>query len=342
MIDLTKRTEKVLSTIVDLYLQTRWPVGSRALAQVIDLSPASLRSVMADLGQAQLLRAPHRSAGRIPTGKALRWYMQDPAHLWPLNAQDTILVQSCLTEHATAPMGQSMGSDLAQTLADLCQAAGLFFAVPGKPSQGKNPNGRAICQSITAVRGHGHLLAQWQEQEDAKRLCSLFGQLENSLFFNDLLMQMAQLCFPRQSNRSTTDSSPDQALRHKSSEEKNPDAAPPKVVKTSIIDNGNCAGRNKILDRGLHAPWGRPKPDDQSPKGGLCPLPTHAQNRAWCLLFEPEVNLAGLEDFCVALAPYATDHIQGFVGVLGLGHMDYRRIIPIIEVMAQSVQRTFS
>ena len=75
--ELNERTRKILRGIVETYLETGEPVGSRTLVQRLglNLSSASIRNVMADLEDAGLLYAPHTSAGRLPTQLGLRLFV---------------------------------------------------------------------------------------------------------------------------------------------------------------------------------------------------------------------------------------------------------------------------
>jgi heat-inducible transcriptional repressor len=75
--DLNKRAREVLRLIVDAYVETGEPVGSRAISRKLgmSLSPATIRNVMADLEEFGLLHAPHTSAGRLPTEAGLRLFV---------------------------------------------------------------------------------------------------------------------------------------------------------------------------------------------------------------------------------------------------------------------------
>jgi heat-inducible transcriptional repressor len=75
--DLRQRKDKIFEIIVDCYVQTAEPVGSRTLSKRYDLglSSASIRNVMADLEEEGLLTQPHTSAGRVPTDKGYRYYV---------------------------------------------------------------------------------------------------------------------------------------------------------------------------------------------------------------------------------------------------------------------------
>jgi len=74
---LTERSRKILEAIIEDYILTAEPVGSRTISrrQGLSLSPASVRNVMADLEEMGFLASPHPSAGRVPTEKAYRFYV---------------------------------------------------------------------------------------------------------------------------------------------------------------------------------------------------------------------------------------------------------------------------
>ncbi|MDD5761938.1 MAG: HrcA family transcriptional regulator, partial [bacterium] len=71
------RTTRVLRHIVEDYIATAEPVGSRTISKKMGqaLSPATIRNIMADLEEAGYLAQPHTSAGRVPTGAGFRYYI---------------------------------------------------------------------------------------------------------------------------------------------------------------------------------------------------------------------------------------------------------------------------
>src|SRR5690242_10880055 len=75
--ELSARSREIFRLIVDGYVQTGEPIGSRTLSRLLGqhLSPATIRNVMADLEEAGLLYAPHTSAGRLPTEAGLRLFV---------------------------------------------------------------------------------------------------------------------------------------------------------------------------------------------------------------------------------------------------------------------------
>src|SRR5205085_10206434 len=86
---LDARAASVLREIVEQYVETGEPVGSRTLSRrlPITLSPATIRNVMADLTDAGLLFAPHTSAGRLPTERGLRLFVDALLQFGDLSAE---------------------------------------------------------------------------------------------------------------------------------------------------------------------------------------------------------------------------------------------------------------
>ena len=77
--ELSERKKKVLRSIVDLYIRTAEPVGSKAIAEMPDMnySSATIRNEMADLTTMGYLEQPHTSAGRIPSAAGYRLYVDE-------------------------------------------------------------------------------------------------------------------------------------------------------------------------------------------------------------------------------------------------------------------------
>jgi heat-inducible transcriptional repressor len=79
------RAQSLLKALIERYIADGQPVGSRTLSKVFDLSPATIRNVMADLEEAGLIHSPHTSAGRVPTPKGYRLFVDsmltNPEHV---------------------------------------------------------------------------------------------------------------------------------------------------------------------------------------------------------------------------------------------------------------------
>jgi heat-inducible transcriptional repressor len=125
---LDARSAAVLREIVEQYVETGEPVGSRTLSRrlPLNLSPATIRNVMADLTDAGLLFAPHTSAGRLPTERGLRLFVDGLLHFGELADEERESITAAL-----AASGRSLEDTLADAsslLAGLSSAAGLVLA----------------------------------------------------------------------------------------------------------------------------------------------------------------------------------------------------------------------
>ena len=113
-----KREHAILTAIVETYIATGEPVGSRALAHgnPEGLSPASIRNVMADLAESGYLEQPHTSAGRVPTPEAYRYFVEQISGKAHLSRADEGLIQgsfrgvSDVQEFMAKEGGQPVGS----------------------------------------------------------------------------------------------------------------------------------------------------------------------------------------------------------------------------------------
>ena len=98
--ELTDRKKKVLRSIVDLYIRTAEPVGSKAIAQMPDMnySSATIRNEMADLTTMGYLEQPHTSAGRIPSAAGYRLYVHELMTDYRLTMDETRSINSAIEE----------------------------------------------------------------------------------------------------------------------------------------------------------------------------------------------------------------------------------------------------
>lgn len=87
---LGERSQRLLKTLIESYIRGGQPVGSRTLAREsgLDLSPATVRNVMADLEELGLVRAPHTSAGRVPTAQGYRLFVDTLLTVQPLGGAE--------------------------------------------------------------------------------------------------------------------------------------------------------------------------------------------------------------------------------------------------------------
>ncbi len=126
---LDERAKTLLKTLVERYIADGQPVGSRTLSRAsgLELSPATIRNVMADLEELGLIASPHTSAGRIPTARGYRLFVDTMLTAQPLQVEAP-------PEAALAPdQPQRVIANAAQLLSSLSSFVGVVTA-PRKPS----------------------------------------------------------------------------------------------------------------------------------------------------------------------------------------------------------------
>ncbi|CAG1014798.1 Heat-inducible transcription repressor HrcA [Rhizobiaceae bacterium] len=127
---LDSRSREIFRQIVDSYLKDGEPVGSRSLSRLLpqSLSPATVRNVMSDLEQLGLIYAPHISAGRLPTQKGLRFFVDAFMEIGDLSDEERRVIEAQVKASGSAPSLEHMLTEASQMLSGLSRGAGLVVA----------------------------------------------------------------------------------------------------------------------------------------------------------------------------------------------------------------------
>ena len=121
-----KRAQILLKTLVEHYISDGQPVGSRTLSKSsgLDLSPASIRNIMSDLEEMGFIASPHTSAGRIPTQRGYRFFVDSLLTVRSMHDEEIMRMRRELN----TPDPQELISNAADMLTELTQFAGLVNA----------------------------------------------------------------------------------------------------------------------------------------------------------------------------------------------------------------------
>jgi heat-inducible transcriptional repressor len=124
---LNERSREIFRQIVESYLATGEPVGSRNLSRIIPmtLSPASVRNVMQDLEQLGLIYAPHTSAGRLPTELGLRFFVDALMQIGDLSDPDRVAIEGQVAAAGTTV--ENVLTEASTLLSGLTRAAGVVL-----------------------------------------------------------------------------------------------------------------------------------------------------------------------------------------------------------------------
>ena len=126
--ELDERSREVFKLIVDAYVETGEPIGSRTLSQRLtsSISPATIRNVMADLEDAGLLFSPHASAGRLPTDTGLKLFVDGLLQIGNLTKEERESIEGQC--HAEGTSVEGMLKEATSVLSGLSHCAGLVTA----------------------------------------------------------------------------------------------------------------------------------------------------------------------------------------------------------------------
>lgn len=129
---LDDRKAKILSLVIEAYIETGEPIGSKALAEQLEdrVSSATIRNDMAALTAMGYLEQPHTSAGRLPTAKAFRLYIDKLMHRRPLDERERREIDERLNAAAGDP--QQLLESASRALADATGLAAAVAADPGR------------------------------------------------------------------------------------------------------------------------------------------------------------------------------------------------------------------
>lgn len=121
---INQREQQILKTLVERYIQEGMPIGSKTLAEEgsLGLSPATIRTILADLESAGYLTSPHTSAGRIPTTSGYRFFVNSLLQVKPLESVEVATLKTKLDPDLAMPSLLQSASSL---LSSLTQLAGV-------------------------------------------------------------------------------------------------------------------------------------------------------------------------------------------------------------------------
>jgi heat-inducible transcriptional repressor len=144
---LDARDAEILKSVITQFILTGEPVGSRTIARMNweGLSPATIRNVMADLEEMGFLVQPHTSAGRAPTDRGYRYYVDELLTAAPLQAADRSVIESTFAR-ARGEFSEAMEL-IPGLLSGLTSQVGYFLSPPV---------GEAVLRHIKFVRLHAH------------------------------------------------------------------------------------------------------------------------------------------------------------------------------------------
>jgi heat-inducible transcriptional repressor len=337
--ELNERARDVFRVVVESYLGTGAPVGSRTISKLgpLNLSPASIRNVMQDLEEMGLLASPHTSAGRMPTETGLRLFVDGMMQAAEPTADERAAIKAQVTRKG--PLEDALAAASA-TLSGLSSCAGLvlvptrevrlrqFSFVPLSDRQALlilvGDDGSVENRVIDLPRGVTPAALTEASNFMTARLAGLTLAEAAAAIAGEIAKERATLDLVAQDliKRGLAQWAQDAAAR------------PVLIVRgaANLID----AQAAEDLDRV------RQLLDEIEGKEEIARLLDHAkEGRATKVFIGAENKLFALSGSSVIAAPYhgADGRVVGVVGVIGPTRLNYARIVPIVDFTAQTLTR---
>ncbi len=343
---LNGRSVEIFRQVVDSYLTSGDPIGSRTLAQALpglSLSPASIRNVMSDLEQAGLLFSPHASAGRLPTQQGLRMFVDGLLEVGSLNEDERNAIEARLTNRPQSV--EDVLTQATEALSGLSSCAGLVMA-----PKLESPLKHVEFVQVSSEKGLVILVSEDGSVEN--RVIELPRGLPASA-----LVEATNFINARLGGR-TLEEAGAAILAEISAQRAELDQLAAKIVQAGLAtwtggESGEpksliVRGQSKLLeDLTAQEDLSRVRQlfDDLESKEDLAQLLDLAKGGEGVRVFiGSETQLFSLSGSSVIVSPYmnSAQKIVGVIGVIGPQRLNYARIIPMVDYTAQVVGRLLS
>lgn len=331
----TDRPREVFRHLVEAFLTSGEPVGSRTLSQRLPhaLSPASIRNVMADLEAMGLLYAPHTSAGRIPTEKGLRLFVDGLLEIGQLAPDERLAIEARMS--GSGQRIEDVLTQATQSLAGLSRCAGLMLTA-------KQDSALKHVEFVAVAPGKALVI-----------MVSEDGQVENRVIDTPLGLPVSALSeagnyLGARLRGRTIDDARAEILAELDGEKLELDVLTAKLVATGLATLAGpekvliVRGTSNLLDNQADLDRIRVLFDDIERKADLIRLLELAQDGEGVQIFIGSENrLFSLSGSSIVAAPYANAQgkIVGVIGVLGPTRLNYGRIIPMVDHTAKVIGR---
>ena len=334
---LNQRALEILRHVVDAYVETGEPIGSKTLSNRLGMhvSSATIRNVMARLEEMGMLYAPHTSAGRLPTDQGLRFFVNALLETGTLTDQEKMAIELRCTHHAINPT--ALFSQVSEILSGLSSCAGIVVA----------PKSSVKVKHVEFIRV--------DENQGLMVLVTTDGAVENRII--DLpsglppyvIQQASNYLNDKLAGYSLEESKSRLALELQRDQQQL-DSLACKLVEAGFASWNRSAslivhGQSNLLKNVSHME------DLESIKGIFSMLET---KESLISLLDAAIQGEGVQIFIGAendlfrhsgcslvLSPYADQHgqIVGAIGVIGPTRINYGKIIPMVDYTAKIVSR---
>jgi heat-inducible transcriptional repressor len=340
---LNERSREIFRQIVESYLATGEPVGSRNLSRLLPmtLSPASVRNVMSDLEQLGLVYAPHTSAGRLPTEVGLRFFVDALMQIGDLTDDDRRAIEAQAAASGESKSVEAVLTEASDLLSGLSRAAGVVLTTK-------------INQRLKHVE-----FVRLEPERALVVLVAEDGQIENRVLKVSVGLPTSALT--EASNflnahilGKTLAEARTELERALELQQAELDELTHKMVAAGLASwSGGETNERRLIVRGQAHLLDDLKAladlervrllfDDLEKRRELIDLLGRAEQGEGVRVFIGSENkLFSLSGSSTIVAPYhdASGHIIGVLGVIGPTRLNYARIVPMVDYTAKMVSK---
>jgi heat-inducible transcriptional repressor len=336
---LSERAQILLKTLVERYISEGQPLGSRALSRYsgLDLSPASIRNVMADLEDLGFVASPHTSAGRVPTTRGYRFFVDTLLTVRPLDRVEIDQLEGQLQVEST----QRMVHSASHILSDLTRFAGVVMA----------PRRRSV--------SFRHIdFLPLSEKRVLLIIVTPEGDVQNRIMLTDRVYKPSELTEASNFLNQNYAGLGFDEIKERLREELRQLRDDMTQLLTRAVEAGSDAvaepgddyvlsGERNLLhvqDLSSNMASLRRLFDLLEQRTGLLQLLEMGSRAHGVQIYiGGESGLVPLDECSVVTAPYEVDgQVVGTVGVIGPTRMAYERVIPIVEITARLLSSAMS
>jgi len=336
---LDTRSRDIFRRIVESYLDTGAPVGSRNVSRILAtaLSPASVRNVMADLEAMGLIYAPHTSAGRLPTELGLRFFVDSLMEVGELSEEERQRIDKEVKVSGGDHSVESLMSDAGHMLSELSRGAGVVVAAK---QDGRLKHVEFV--RIEPTRALAVLVAENGGVEN--RIIDIPRGLPTSA-----LIEAANYLNAHYRGRTLAEARAD-LQKQREERRREIDKLAEKVIAAGVATwSGATEEGGTLVVRGMSNLIGDVKAlddlerirlllDDLEQKKDIVQLLGLAEQGEGVRIFIGSENkLFSLSGSSLVVAPFrdSSERVVGVLGVIGPTRLNYARVVPAVNYTAQ-------
>src|SRR3982751_188934 len=335
--ELTDRMREIFGLVVDAYLERGMPVGSKALAGSVSLSPASIRGGMQELGERGPLTHPHTSAGRVPTESGLRLFVDGIMQAAAPNPRERAEIERQIARDQ--PIEDALAAASA-ALSGLSQAAGIVLA-PKQELRLRQLNfvplsgTRALAVLVGADGGVENRIVSLDGGTSASALTEVSNFVNARLSGLTLAEAEARLRTEILDRKEAIDAAAAELVASGLAAWSQDHSRRPVLIvrgQANLIDD--TAGEDLERVRKLL--------DELEDRQEIARLLESAHDAPGCRIFIGSENrVFALSGSSVIAAPYrgSQGQVVGVVGVIGPTRLNYARVVPMVDFTAKALTR---